>query len=230
MEVNNKIVKPKAMYKNILILGAETSFGIHLTNYLLSLNYFVTILVKEKKLIKIENFNLEIIKGDILDYESLKFAVDGQQVVMNVTDFRDFKTGEISVISQNIVHAINANYVDKYVGLAPIGSGKTRDKLSIISKIVNYLKFINPKLNEYTFQESLLSKSAIDFTIVQVGEITNTQNNNGIFEITKPLKIKHFINKNKLNISENKLCDALHNIMIQKEYEKSSVVLMNRMI
>ena len=52
----------------------------------------------------------------------------------------------------------------------------------------------------------------------------------GVFEITKPLEIKYFLNKNKLNISESKLSAAIHNIMIQKQYDKSSVVLMNSQI
>lgn len=213
------------MYKNILILGAETSFGIYLTNYLLSLNYFVSILISDKRQNEIQNTNLEIIKGDILDYESLRFATAGQQVVINVLNYSDFKLGLISVISQNIVHAINTNYVDKYIGLTPIGSGKTRDKLTRVNKVLNYLKFNNSNLNEYTFQESLFSKSAIDYTIVQVGRIISRKHDTESINIIASNKVKNPINIRDFDISEARLSSSLYSIMVSTRYNKTSVLL-----
>jgi putative NADH-flavin reductase len=216
------------MYKNILILGAETSFGIYLTHYLLSLNYFVTILINDKKLNKIQNFNLEIIEGNLLDYETLRYVVAGQQIIINVVNYKDYKIGEISVISQNIIHAINANYVDKYIGLAPIGSGQTTNKLAFINKALNYLKFITPKLNEYTFQESLFSNSAIDYTIVQVGQIVSKENEVSNVRVIPSDEVKNLLCNKDCIISENILSATLHSIMITTEYNKTSVILATR--
>jgi putative NADH-flavin reductase len=215
------------MYKTILILGAETHFGKHLTDYLLSQNYFVTIFIYNKKANNIQNFNLEIIEGDIFDYEVLRYAVAGQQVVINVLDYKNYKFGAISVISQNIVHAVNSNYVDKYIGLAPFGSGQTKDKINLIYKLLNYLKFIKPTLNEYSFQESLLAKCKFDYTIIQVGKIINEAKTTCNIKIIKPIELKKAIHVNEFTITENTLSQAFQSIMNLKEYNRTSVILSN---
>jgi putative NADH-flavin reductase len=216
------------MYKTILILGAETSFGIRLTDYLLSQKYFVTIFIKNKSINRVKHFNLEVIEGDVFDFESLRYAIAGQQVILNVLDYRNYKLGAISVISQNIVHAVNINYVDKYIGLVPFGSGQTKNRLSIFYQLLNYCKFIQPILDEYSFQESLLSKSKFDYTIVQVGKIINEASDTTSFRIVKLNELDKTLNKRNFSISETALSAVLHTIIKVSSYSKISVVVTNK--
>ncbi len=216
------------MYKTILILGAETSFGRHLTNYLLSQNYFVTIFISDKKANALQNFNLETIEGDIFDYEALRYAAAGQQVVINVLDYKKYKFGAISVISQNIIHAINSNYVDKYIGLAPFGSGQTKNKITAFYKLLNYLKFAQPAINEYSFQQSLLDKSKLDYTIIQVGKILNEVSESNYIKIVKHDELKSTIHNNGFKVSESTLSFAFWSILNLTDCYRSTVLLISK--
>jgi putative NADH-flavin reductase len=212
-------------FKNILLLGIETSFGINLAKYLLSQNYFVTVVVKRKKEIEIHHSNLEIIEGDVLNLNSIRDAFSGQQVVINVIKSNAFNTGVITAISQNILYAIVENKVDKYIGLAPFGSGETSNNLSLVYKMKIYFNLLKGKLKEYSFQEDLLKASNIDYTLVQVGKINNILDKKIIVKVIRPTELSKPIGINDFSVSVNFLSYALLTIMNSNNCKRSTIIL-----
>jgi putative NADH-flavin reductase len=212
-------------FKNILLLGIETSLGINLAKYLLSQNYFVTVVVKRKKEVEIQHSNLEIIEGDVLNFNSIRDAFSGQQVVINVIKYNAFNTGVIIAISQNILYAIVENKVDKYIGLAPFGSGETSNNLSLIYKMKIFFNLLKGKLNEYSFQEDLLKASNIDYTLVQVGKINNILDKKIIVKVIRPNELSKPIGINDFSVSVNFLSYALLTIMNSNNCKRSTIIL-----
>ena len=66
--------------------------------------------------------------------------------------YNAFNTGVIIAISQNILYAIVENKVDKYIGLAPFGSGETSNNLSLIYKMKIFFKITNGKIILFNIQ------------------------------------------------------------------------------
>lgn len=213
------------MYKNILIIGAETNFGKQLTSYLLSQNYYVAVFVANRNKWDEKNENLELIQGDVLDYYDLKYAVSGHQVVISVLDYKNYKAGEISIILQNLLNAISANFVDKYISVVPIGSGQTKSITSLLFKVISTLKFMKPMLNEYSIQEKQLNKTNIDYTIIQVGKIYNSTKTNLIIKTILPSELRNRIQFNSYKISSSFLCYALNAIMNNPGYKGKTVIV-----
>lgn len=214
-------------YKNILISGAETVFGKRLTNYFLSQHYFVAVIVSNKDKWDIRDNNLEIIEADILDYQSVKAAVSGQQVVVSVFDYKDYNAGEISIILQNILNAMTINYVDKYISVVPIGSGQTKNMTSCIFRMITALKYRKLRLKEYSLQAIQLNKTNLDYTIVQVGKIDSSENTNDVLKIIQPNEIKKKLTINSHRIPSALLCKAL-NIIMKDSYYKSKTIIVSR--
>jgi putative NADH-flavin reductase len=214
-------------YKNILITGAETDFGKRLTIYFLSQQYFVAVFVTNKHNWELRDRNLEIIEADILDYQSVKAAVSGQQVVVSVFDYKNYKAGEISIILQNILNAITINYVDKYISVVPIGSGQTKNMTSCIFRMITALKYRKLRLKEYSLQAIQLNKTNLDYTIVQVGKINSSENTNDVLKILQPNEIKNKIPINSHSISSALLCKAL-NIIMKDSFYKSKTIIVSR--
>lgn len=94
----------------LLITGATGRIGKHLVNALLNQGEKVRAFVKEKT---VENENVEIFYGDLLDKESLKKAVEGVDVIYHLAAIVDYLAPKDEMFKVNVIGTKNLLEVSK---------------------------------------------------------------------------------------------------------------------
>jgi nucleoside-diphosphate-sugar epimerase len=121
---------------SVLVTGASGRIGRHLIPVLLKSGDEVKVLVKENM---IDNENVEVFYGDLLDKESLKKAVDGVDVVFHLAALTDYLAQKEDMYKTNVVGTKN---------LLEVSKGKKFIYLSSTAVMGN--KFKELPLNEST--------------------------------------------------------------------------------
>jgi len=98
------------MDEKILVTGATGRVGKHLVNALLSQGEKVRALVKEKI---VENENVEIFYGDLLDKESLKKAVETVDIIYHLAAVVDYLAPKDMMFNVNVIGTKNLLEVSK---------------------------------------------------------------------------------------------------------------------
>ena len=70
------------MKSNIIVFGASGKTGILIVYQALNQGHQVTAFARQPSKVTIEHKNLRIIRGDVLDYDKVKEAVQGHDVVL----------------------------------------------------------------------------------------------------------------------------------------------------
>ena len=75
----------------LIIFGATGRTGLALVSQALDKGHNVTAFVRNPKAMNIQRPDLTVAQGDILDYESVHAAVQGQEVVLSALGVTSFK-------------------------------------------------------------------------------------------------------------------------------------------
>ncbi|MFY9154249.1 MAG: NAD(P)H-binding protein [Prolixibacteraceae bacterium] len=103
--------------KNVIILGSSGQIARQVTDILVKFNDInLTLFVRKRSRLSHKDLsNYHIIEGDILDYETLKKAISGQDIVyINLA-------GNLGPMAQNIVKAMNETGVKRIIAISSIG-------------------------------------------------------------------------------------------------------------
>jgi len=113
----------------VLVTGATGFTGSHLARKLYDLNYDVRVIVREKsKIEQSNNFEPEIIEGDIRDTDVVKRAVKGVKMVFNIAAI--FRTaGNFDKVywethvngTQNLLNASKKNNIERFIHCSTVG-------------------------------------------------------------------------------------------------------------
>lgn len=150
--------------KKILIIGATGSLASYVTEALLQLNDVqVTLFARNPKNIQrsvAEKCNL--IQGDAMDYNSVKNAVDGKDIVyINLA-------GNLEAMAKNIVKAMQEEGIKKIIAISSIGIYETP---------------LRAILKPYRAMADVIESSGLDYTIVRPDWFTN--NNEIDYHVTR---------------------------------------------
>ena len=149
--------------RNVIILGASGNIASHAIKMLLDLDDIsLTLFVRKKSRLQIKDVSqFNIIEGDVLNYEQLKAAISGQDIVYaNLS-------GDLGLMAQNIVKAMNETAVKRII---------------FISSIEIYDVPLKPVLRPYRQAADVLEASDLDYTILRPAWYTNA--NEVHYEIT----------------------------------------------
>jgi len=159
----------------ILIIGGTGGTGRQIIQQALEEGHQVTALVRSPEKIKIINAHLQIVKGNVLDRESVKRAVQGQEAVLSALGHKKFfiKTNILSEGTKNIIDAMEQYKANRFICITSLGIGDSRFKLGLY-----YTLFVIPFIVFFYFlgkekQEKLIRNSKLDWTIVRPGQLTN---------------------------------------------------------
>jgi uncharacterized protein YbjT (DUF2867 family) len=153
--------------KNVIILGASGQIAKHVIDILVKRDdiNLTLFLRRESRLRSSDISKCQIIEGDVLDYETLKKAISGQDIVyVNLA-------GNLEAMAKNIVNAMSETGVKRIIAISSIG---IYDK-SLRSVLIPYRKLadiIEDSGLEYTILRPtwFTNDNEVDYEITQKGE------------------------------------------------------------
>ena len=159
----------------ILIIGGTGGTGRELIEQGLEQGHIITALVRDPEKVKVNHPNLHVIKGNVLDFESVKTAIKDQDAVLSALGHKRFfiKTSILSKGTSNIVAAMKELNVKRFICITSLGVGDSRFKLGLY-----YTLFTIPVIVFFYFmdkakQEKIIKATDLDWTIIQPGQLTN---------------------------------------------------------
>jgi putative NADH-flavin reductase len=159
----------------ILIIGGTGGTGKKLIEQALEQGHSITALVRSPEKIKISHENLNILKGNVLNFEDVDNAVAGQDAVLSSLGHKRFliKTNILSEGTKNIIRAMEKHDVKRFICITSLGINDSRFRMGLY-----YTLFVIPFILFFYFrdkakQENLIRESGLDWTIVRPGQLTN---------------------------------------------------------
>lgn len=140
--------------KNVIIIGASGSLAQYVIEELQKqYDVHLTLFLRNKNRLQNRNLsNATIVEGDVMDYQKLKEAIDGQDIVyVNLA-------GNLEAMAKNIVKAMQETSVKRIIAISSIGIYKT----PLQSVLVPYRKLAD-----------VIEASGLDYTILRPDWYTN---------------------------------------------------------
>ncbi len=157
----------------IVIFGAGGRTGIVTVFQALEKGYTVTAFTRQLSKITIEHRNLTIIQGDILDYEKVRSAVEGQEVVISTLGVEIRKPNTVlSDGTKNIVRAMEETGVKRFICMSSAGilgndGGFFFGKIMIPLMLRNVFK-------DKVRQMDIVMNSKLDWVIIRPSGLTDS--------------------------------------------------------
>jgi len=160
---------------NILIVGATRGIGRQLLDQALSSGHGVTALVRDPRRLAIQHERLRVIKGDILDAESVARAMAGQDTVCCTIGIK-VPWPPVMVFSEgtrNLLQAMKKTGVRRLICVTGIGAGDSRGHGGFLYDYLILPVLFRTVYADKDRQEALIKASDVDWTIVRPGFLTN---------------------------------------------------------
>ena len=158
---------------HVAVFGATGKIGRHVVEQLLAAGHTVTAYVRNPDKLPISHPNLTVIEGELDDAAGVARAVDGADAVISALgpSLRRGATGTpVTDGTRNIVEAMKAAGVRRFVGLATPSVADPRDQPSIKARILPVmarLAFPNA-LTELVGMTEAVTSSDLDWTIARI--------------------------------------------------------------
>ena len=161
----------------ILVIGATGGTGRQLLEQALERGYTVTALVRDPSKLGAEHPQLKIIRGDVLDYETVAAAVANQDAVLSALGHKRFfyPNQILSDGTRNVIQAMETHGVRRFVCETALGIGDTAGRLGLLYTFI-VIPFVLPfYFFDKTRQERLIARSNAEWVIVRPGVLTNSR-------------------------------------------------------
>jgi len=161
----------------ICIFGADGRTGVEVLQYARNKGYEIVAFVYNENSLKFISSDIEIIKGDVLDYEHVLHSCSGVDAVVSAlghikgSDPRMQTKGMI-----NIVRAMKENNTRRIISLTGTGVSLPEDTPSFVDRILNFIiKILDPeRIKDGIGHAKVLQDSGLDWTIVRVLKLSNS--------------------------------------------------------
>lgn len=160
---------------NILIVGATRGIGRQLLEQALTSGHAVTALVRNPQRLAIQHQRLRVVKGDILDLDSVALAMAGQDAVCCTIGVKApwIRVTVFSEGTRNLLQAMKKTGVRRLICVTGIGAGDSRGHGGLLYDRFFYPLLLWPIYADKDRQEALIRASDVDWTIVRPGFLTN---------------------------------------------------------
>jgi putative NADH-flavin reductase len=159
----------------ILVIGATGGTGRELVRQGLAQGHQVTAFVRNPEKLRIKHSNLRVLQGNVLDYDTVEPAVQGQSAVLSALGHKRF-LGPSTVLSEgtrNILRAMQNSQVPRFICETSLGVGNTVGRLGLPATLL-FVPLILPfYLWDRIRQEKLIEESSLDWVIVRPATLTN---------------------------------------------------------
>jgi putative NADH-flavin reductase len=166
----------------IAIFGASGRTGILTVYQALDKGHLVTAFARNASAVTIQHKNLRIVQGDILDYEKVKQAVEGQDIIICTLGVESRKpTTVLSEGTRNIIHAMEETRVNRFICMSSAGILEN-DAGILFGKIIMPL-FLRQVFLDKKRQMQIILESPLDWVIIRPTSLTDAPKT-GKYKIT----------------------------------------------
>jgi putative NADH-flavin reductase len=166
----------------IAIFGATGKTGILTVYQALDKGHVVTAFARDPSRVTITHKNITIIQGDILDYEKVKLAVEGQDAVISTLGYdKNRKNTILSEGTGNIIRAMNEFRVKRFICMSAAGIFKN-DAGFLFGRIIIPL-FLNQVYEDKIRQMEIIKQSDLEWVIIRPTSLTDAPKT-GSYKIT----------------------------------------------
>jgi putative NADH-flavin reductase len=163
--------------KKIAVIGGTGKAGKYLVNHLLNQNIQVKMLVRNPEKLKIKNNLLEIVKGDVKDFESVLSLLEGCNALVSTLGQDKTEAPIFSKATNNILKAMDKVNMKRFILVTGITLDAIGDKkgfkTKLLSKIMklSFPAIVADKQNQY----SILLESNVDWTVIRIPFIEESE-------------------------------------------------------
>lgn len=158
----------------LLIFGATGGTGRNLVEQALAQGHHVTAFTRSPEKITLQHPNLRVVKGDILDYDSIDAAMPGHDAVLSALGVYLFKKNTVlSDGTRNIIRAMEKHGVKRLVCESALGIADSRDQVSLFVDLIFYPLLLRHFFPDKERQELHIRQSNLDWVIVRPARLTN---------------------------------------------------------
>jgi putative NADH-flavin reductase len=158
----------------ILIFGASGATGHNLVSQAIIQKHIVSAFVRSPSNLKIDSDKIRIVKGNVIDYETVANAVTNQDAVLSALGASGPFRRDYTLITgvQNITRAMMERGVRRFIYQSYLGVKEDRRELGFV---INYILPIVLRniILDHEAKESIIVNSDIDWTIVRCPILTN---------------------------------------------------------
>jgi len=162
----------------VVIFGATGFSGKAILNEALAKDYQVTILVRNAKAVSIQNKNLTIVEGNVLDNITVNKVLQNQDAVIQCLGVNGKGDGKpttfVSDANKIIMDEMAKTNVKRLIAMSIAGSGNSITFVPwIVRKIVlpYFMTWLQVLIDDKNRMEPMIMKSNLDWTIVRCAGI-----------------------------------------------------------
>lgn len=157
----------------LLIFGATGGTGRCLLEQSLAAGHHVTAFARSPEKVTTQYPNLKVVQGDILDYDSVAAAMPGHDAVLSALGVYLFhKNTVLSDATRNIIRAMEAHGVKRFVCESSLGIADSRDQMSLFAEFILYPLLLRHFFPDKERQELHIRHSQLDWVIVRPARLT----------------------------------------------------------
>jgi len=164
----------------LVIFGASGFSGQAIMKLALSKGIQVTVLVRNKSAISIQNENLTVIQGNVLDSNDVKKALEHQDAVIQCLGVGGKGNGKpttfISDATKIIVEEMEKQQIKRLIAMSNVGAGNSLAfQPWFFTKIIlpYFMKWLKVIIDDKNRMEPIIMNSNLDWTIVRCPNIVD---------------------------------------------------------
>jgi putative NADH-flavin reductase len=194
----------------IAIFGASGRTGILTVYQALDKGHLVTAFARKPSSVTIRHKNFQVIQGDILEYEKVKQAVEGQEVIISALGVESRKpTTVLSEGTRNILRAMEECKVSRFICMSSAGI-LGNDAGFLFGKIIMPL-FLKQVFLDKVRQMKIIQETNLDWVIIRPTSLTDAPKT-GKYKITTGLPVSR-------KIPRADVADFMLKLITNKQYD-----------
>jgi len=156
----------------IVIFGATGTVGRVLVAQALDAQHQVTAFTRNGRFDGVQNPNLTIVQGDVLDPASVSAAIEGRDAV--ICTLGAGRKGSLRAAgTANILKAMGDHGVDRFICQSTLGTGDSAGNLNFFWKRIMFGLLLRPAFADHQRQEDHVRASGLNWTIVRPAAFTD---------------------------------------------------------
>ena len=152
----------------VVIFGSTAGTGRKLVEQALAEGHHVSAFARSPaKIADIENANLQVVRGDVLDSAAVEGAVAGREAVFCTIGAGAGRTTLREEATRNIVESMEKTGVQRLICQSSLGVGDSRANLPFFTKHVIVGVFLRHAFADHERQEAVVKQTSLKWTIVR---------------------------------------------------------------